>query len=146
VVSARGLGTALALSLAPGCVIYPDSGILESGQRRGFATPEARTALAPGTATRADVLCALGQPDWAAPDGARLVYWTREAQWVFFVYLVFDMAAEISGDDHFLTFEFDAQGRVLAQAEPCKSFEQSLGYGVRPFRPEFYEGLFPAAR
>jgi hypothetical protein len=127
VVSARDVGIALALAFAPGCLIYPDSGILEDGQRRGFAPREALAALVPGSSTRADVLCALGQPDWASADGSQLAYWTREVQWILFAYVIADLALEASGDDHFLLFRFDERGRLAERAERTESFSHRLG-------------------
>lgn len=111
-----------AAALGPGCLSFPDRGIDRVGQRRGFACASDLAALQPGSATRADVLCTLGEPDWSFDGGRRLVYWTREVRWRTIAYVVFDAAERVSGEDHLSCFEFDPSGRLAALRQCTRPF------------------------
>ena len=76
----RWVGTvALAATLAAGCVFVAPvpTAYHPSGSRRNL-TEDTATRFAPGSTTVDDVVLALGEPDQAASDAARLTYvWER---------------------------------------------------------------------
>jgi len=107
----------LALLAGASCVWVPDHGYGCTWNRRGEIPAAARAALVPEGATRADVLCLLGEPDWISGDETRFVYWTREVSSWMLIYVIVDAATMVWGTDHYLLFEFDARGGLTVQRE-----------------------------
>jgi len=118
-VSTRPLALA-ALALCSGCVMYPRQGARDVGQQRGFASAADVSALEPGCATRADVVCALGEPDFVFEGGRYLAYWTREGLWEGW-WLTLERTWW--GRDHVLYFVFDDRGRLSERHTARRTFE-----------------------
>jgi hypothetical protein len=114
---------ALLLLPCAGCLWIPDHGYGCPWSRRGEVPATSCAALVPGRATRADVLCELGQPEWIRGDERRLVYWTREITSWMFHYVIADAVTFVWGTDHFLLFEFDERGSLAARREITVSFQ-----------------------
>lgn len=138
----RALAAGLAALLGcSACIVYPDRGFADRGQRRGDTPAAVRSSLRVGRTTREDVLCALGQPEYVSPDGAHFVYWVHVTRWVTIVYIVVDGAQSVTGDDVFLLLEFDEHGVLRSQREVTREFGTESGSsGTRS--PAEFEKLF----
>ncbi len=143
----RALAAGLAALLGcSACLVYPDRGFADEQQRRGDTPSAVRGSLIVGRTTREDVLCALGQPEYVSPDGARLVYWVHVTRWVTIVYIVLDAAQSVSGDDEFLLLEFDAQGVLRSQREVTRGFDSGTGNSGTRSAAEFEKLFGPLPR
>ncbi len=114
------LASVLVLSSCASCIWYPDRG-LDGGIRA-----ESRAALVPGRATREDVLCELGAPNWASVDEKRFLYSSCEISSTGMIYLVADAVEYSWGKDHFLLFEFDDAGVLRSQCERTRGFSGAI--------------------
>ena len=83
----------LALVACGGCAWVPDHGQYQDD--RGTIDPAVRATFAPGTTTRADVLCELGEPDWISDDEARIAYRSRLIESWFFIYMVGGLGVQV---------------------------------------------------
>lgn len=110
------------LALCSSCFIVPYRGVEPAGNRHGLIAPADVEGLKPGKATRADVLCALGEPDMIFSNGARFVYHTRVAKWWWYAYMVADQIDLEFGDDVFTCFHFDEHGLLDARWEHDEGF------------------------
>jgi len=113
----------LAALLLCGCIVFPDRALDSSGHKRGYISEQDRAQLAPGRATREDVLCTVGAPDYGFDDGRRLVYWIHERRWSWIFYIVLDGAGGEFGVDHYHVFDFDAQGLLVGRRDCSESYE-----------------------
>lgn len=128
----------LALLSCGGCAWLPDSGQYDDD--RGTIDPAVRATFAPGTSTRADVLCQLGEPDWISSDETRFVYQIRMIDSWFFLYMVGGVGVQVWGDVVSELFEFDAHGVLLRHRSVRESYSGGGDGGPRPLPP-----LSPAA-
>jgi hypothetical protein len=104
-----------------GCVWWPDHGHLHRGE-----IPASQVqAFIEGRTSRADVVLALGEPEWVSADERRLLYWVSEVHSWLFAYMVADAATMYFATDRYYLFEFDQQG--LLQRRRCA--EQSAEHG-----------------
>ena len=133
----------LACALLAGCsscIWYPIHG-QEPGELAAISAA-AKSELAPGRATREDVLCRLGVPQWSSPDGARFVYATRQVEGTVYIILVVDADMKQWGEDRFDLCEFDDRGVVLRWREARRDFSGS-GSFVGKLLDSEVAGLFP---
>lgn len=110
---------AVALLGCAGCAWVPDQG--QRSRDRGTVPVAVRAQFSPRTTTRADVLCALGDPDWMRADESRFAYRARVTDGYFFIYLVGGLGVFEWATLHSDLFEFDRSGvlvrhRHVAQA------------------------------
>lgn len=118
-------GILLALS---GCLVLPTAPYRVDPTSRRRIQPEQVKALAPGVATRADVLLALGDPEMRL-DGERLLLY----QWgtASGLFLSESAGGPLASSFHDLLFEFDDTG-LLRRSGDLKSL---LAEGWQPLHP-----------
>ena len=119
----------LALLSCGGCAWIPDSGQYDTD--RGTIDPAVRATFAPGTSTRADVLCQLGEPDWISSDETRFVYQIRIIDSWFFILMGVNVWGEVVSE----LFEFDAHGVLLSRRSVRESYSGGGDGGPNPLPP-----------
>lgn len=111
----RGAIAAIAILSSSSCIgmfWWPDSG--QDMWDRGVIPVEVRATFQPGHVTRADVMSALGDPDWISSDERRMVYQVRILSSHFDVYLGAGGSSWMFGDLHSDLFAFSDDGRLLS--------------------------------
>jgi hypothetical protein len=131
----RGVAHALLLALvitAAGCPFF----IPLPGPGPGAPSVDVLHRIEPGVTTRADVLLALGDPDFRLEDDRYFVYDWTETHAVMGVIIAYGGAgggvAAAVGDRHALAFEFAPDGRLarLNQFVKDRPAEVSVGVGT----------------
>lgn len=111
----RKMGAGVLILGMSGCVMpAPPSSIDEPVEARRDTISRSLHGFEPGTATRRDVVLALGEPDAVSLDECMLIYWSPKDVTSWFIYIPLGMSDTYSDwDVDYFVAEFDAAGVLI---------------------------------
>ena len=125
--SVEGLGATLVLLAAMflnSCIAIPHPSFQIEG--RESIDEELTAFVVPGLTTRRDILMKLGEPDFATPDGRRILYYWKKTRWSVTVafYRSGSYTNDLIVDRGCLVFTFDSAGRAATMTREDPSMER----------------------